>query len=90
MDEGRLDVDVLLASLAPGLDMAVTSLSVMTVTSTVAMAVLVEGGPHDDVDQDPEAGGYQHGPGLHLVVPSDDPVDGGVDQDTRDQPNHQH
>ena len=91
MDEGRLDVDVLLAGLA-GLAMAVTGLSVVTVpvTSTVAVPVLVEAGPHDDVDHDPEAGGDQHGLGLHLVVPSDDPDDGGVDQDSRDHPDHQH
>ena len=86
MYEGRLDIDVLLTSL----DRAVTSLRIVTVTSTVAMAMLMEGGPHDDVNQDPEARGYQHGLSLHLVVPSDDPVDGSVDQDTRDHPNQLH
>ena len=51
-------------------------------TSSMTVTMLVKTRPHDDVDQDPEAGGDEHGLGLHLVLPGDDPEDGGVNQDT--------
>ena len=51
-------------------------------TSSVTVTMLVKTGPHDDVDQDPEARGYEHGLGLNLMLPSDDPERGSVNQDT--------
>ena len=55
---------------------------IIIMTSSVTVTMLVKTGPHHNVDQDPEAGGDEHGLRLHLVLPSDDSERGGVNKDT--------
>ena len=57
-------------------------MAVSMATTSMTVTMLVKTGPHDNVDQDPEAGGDKHGLGLHLMLPGDDPERGGVNQDT--------
>ena len=88
MDEGGLHIDVL--SITPvSMSMSMTMLRV-PVCSTVTVAVLVEAGAHDDVDQDAQPRGDQHHFGVYLELHADDPEHGHVDQDPGDHPDHQH
>ena len=82
MDEGRLDIDILLSP-----SVAVT---MFCISSAVAVTMLMETGPHDDVDQDTETGGDQHHLGVYLELYADHPEHSHVDQDPSHHPDHQH
>ena len=86
MDEGRLDIDVLLS---PSVTVPMTMLSTAS-PPAVAVTVLLKTGTPDDVDQDTETGGDKHHLGVYLELHADHPEHGHVDQDSSDHPDHQH
>merc|ERR1719220_2265564 len=58
-------------------------------STTMAVTMLMEGGPHDNVDEDAQAGCDQHCLGLDHELLVDHPEYGHVDNNPGDKPDHE-